>query len=202
MNLDIQWRAGGIGYLGILRGSNSTKKDSSDKTKAEYFFNPVVATKNTEKVVERVTYEDGEDIEHVIIKAFQCVHVSFHSTSSCNTRTVNAWNYFKMSTMIRERGKFDNRRYQGIDMNEACQLYLVTYSHIESIDNLITNCHMKYRCWKYWHSPMIHAMSLALVLDYDMYPKVAEWDLYQTWNEDNIADFWKCCDLISNQMTK
>ena len=66
------------------------KTDSSDKKKLACFLNPVVATKNTEKLVEMITGEDGGDIEHIISKVFQCVHVSFHYTSLCNTRNINA----------------------------------------------------------------------------------------------------------------
>ena len=52
MDLELQWPAGGIGYQGILDCRNSPpKKDSSDKTKVERFFHPVVETKNTDKVV-------------------------------------------------------------------------------------------------------------------------------------------------------
>ena len=76
--------------------------------------------------------------------------------------------------MIRAIGKFGNRRYWVIHMHEARQLYLGTYSHIDSIDHLITNFHMKYRCWEYWYSPMIYAMSLAVVVDYDTNLDVAE----------------------------
>ena len=47
---------------------------------------------------------------------------------------------------------------------------------------------------------MIHAMYLSLVVDYDMNPDVAEWDLDQTWKEDKIVDFWTFCDLLSNKM--
>ena len=49
---------------------------------------------------------------------------------------------------------------------------------------------------------MICAMSLAVVVDYDMYLNVEEWDLDQTWKEDNIVDFWKFCDPLYNQMIK
>ena len=70
--------------------------------------------------------------------------------------------------MIRERWHFDNRRYWGIRMNEACQLYLGTYSLIDSIYHLIKIFRMKYRCWKYWHLLLIHAMSLEEFVAYDM----------------------------------
>ena len=62
--------------------------------------------------------------------------------------------------------------YWGIDMNKAHQVYFDTYSHIESIDNLITNCHMKYRCWKYWNPPIIYVMYLVAVFAYDVYLEV------------------------------
>ena len=65
-------------------------------------------------------------------------------------------------------------RYWGIEMKKARQPYLGTYSHVDYIDHLITNCHMKYRCWNYWRSPMIHAMSLSVVVSYDMYLEVEE----------------------------
>ena len=74
-----------------------------------------------------------------------------------------------MSDIIRSRGQFDNRRYWGIDMNEARQLYLGTYSVIDSVDPLIKNCHRKYMCWKYLYLPMLHAMSLALFVACEMY---------------------------------
>ena len=72
-------------------------------------------------------------------------------------------------------------------MNEARQLYLGTYSHIDSIDHLIKNCRMKYRCWKYWHSPMIHSISIAVFLACAMYLKLAEGYLGQTWKDGNIV---------------
>ena len=45
------------------------KTDSSDKKKVAFFFDPVFATKNTEKVVERIIGDNGEDVEHIISKA-------------------------------------------------------------------------------------------------------------------------------------
>ena len=53
-------------------------------------------------------------------------------------------------------------------MNEARQIYLGTYSLIDSIYHLIKICHMKYRCWKYWHLLIIHAIYLAEFVAYDM----------------------------------
>ena len=104
--------------------------------------------------------------------------------------------------MIRTRGNFDNRRYWGIDMNEAHQIYLGTYSRIDSIDHFIKNCRMKYRCWKYWNSPMINAMSRELIVAYGMYLKVAEGYLDQKRKDDTIVEFRTFCGILSNQMIK
>ena len=49
---------------------------------------------------------------------------------------------------------------------------------------------------------MLHAVSLSVVVAYDMYLKVAEGELDQTWKENNIIEFWTYCDLLSNQMVK
>ena len=65
-------------------------------------------------------------------------------------------------------------------MNKAPQLYLCTYLRIDSIDHLIPNCRMKYMCWKYWYSPMLCAMSIAVVVDYDIYLKVEEGEIDKT----------------------
>ena len=82
--------------------------------------------------------------------------------------------------MIRKRGQFYNRRYWGIDMNKARQFHLGAYSQIDSIYHLIKNECMKYRCWNYLHLPIIHAMSLSVVADYDIYLEVADVELDQT----------------------
>ena len=66
---------------GEIGGGYHLKKiDSSDNTKMSRFFNPVIATKNIEKVEEKITCDNREDVERVIIKAFKRVHVSFQST--------------------------------------------------------------------------------------------------------------------------
>ena len=94
--------------------------------KVSRLLHPVVATNTKDKAAEKRTCDDGEDIEHVIRKAFQHVHVSFKSKSSCTLSTVNALNGCKMSAMIRSRGQFGNRRNWVIEMNKARHLYIVT----------------------------------------------------------------------------
>ena len=61
---------------------------------------------------------------------------------------------------------------------------------------------MKYMFWEYWHSPMLHAISIGVVFDYDMYLEVAEVYINQKWKDKNIIYFWIFRDLLSNQMIK
>ena len=68
-----------------------------------------------------------EDIEHVIIRDLQYVHVSFKYTSACKIITINDLKISKTSDMIRARGQFYNGRYWRIDMKRARQLYLSSY---------------------------------------------------------------------------
>ena len=71
------------------------KTDYSDNTKVARFFHPVVSTKNTYKLVENRTCYHGQEVEHVIRKVFQRVHVSFQYTSLRKISTVNYLNVCK-----------------------------------------------------------------------------------------------------------
>ena len=85
-------------------------------------------------------------------------------------------------------------------MNAGRELYLGTNSRIDSIDHLIKNCRLKYRSWKYWHSPMLHVTSLAIVVAYDIYLEVCEGKLDQDWKVNYPVDFWTFRDILSIQM--
>ena len=163
------------------------KTDSKIKAKCARFVHPVVLVKE----VAAVPYK----------KAYRRVHVSFQSTSSCNISTVNALKECNLDVAKRERGVKANKRTWGIEMNSARALYLGTYSRIDSIDHLIKNCRLKYRSWKYWHSPMLHGMGLAIVVAYDMYLELSE-DVISTERKCDPVDFWTFRETLSMQMLK
>jgi hypothetical protein len=133
-------------------------------------------------------------------KGYVRVHTTFQSTSSCNISTVNALNECGMYVRKRERGRGENKRCWGIEMNDARELYLGTYSRIDSIDHLIKNANIFYRSWKYWHSPMLHGKSLAVVVAYDLYLEVAEGKLNPAWGIEEPLDFWTFREKLSIQM--
>jgi hypothetical protein len=162
------------------------KTDSSPRPKAACYFNPIVAVKNVPAV-------DGK-------KGYQRVHTSFQSTSSCNISTVNALSACTMSIRRRERGRGENKRYWGIEMNHARSLYLNSYYRIDCIDHLIQNARIFYRSWKYWHSPVLHGKGLAVVVAFDMYLECCEGKLNPEWKIDKPLNFWQFREKLSEQM--
>ena len=161
------------------------KTDANRRSKLARFFNPIVAVKTFAA--------DGDK------KAYRRVHVSFQSTGPTNISTVNALSSCKLEVQKRERGVRANKRKWAIEWNSGRGLYLGMYSRIDSIDHLIKNCRIKYRSWKYWHSPMLHGMSLAIVTAYDIYLEVAEGKLNPDWKTLPV-DFWTFRDGLSKQM--
>jgi hypothetical protein len=166
------------------------KTDSCARSKAARYVDPVVAVK-------LVPADPSKGAE-----AYEVVHTSFQSTSSCNITSVNALNACKLSVRTKHRGKEKDghKRTWGIEMNEARQLYLGSYFRIDTIDHLIKNCHMFYRSWKYWHSPMIHGFAMTVVVAYDMYKECCEGKLNQEWKVDKPMDFYTFREKLSKQM--
>jgi hypothetical protein len=163
------------------------KKTGTDKrSKAARFHEPVVLAKQVE--------EDGEK------KAFERVHTSFQSTSSCNISMVNAINNCSMFIRRKERGTGENKRYWGIEMNDARTMYLRSYFRIDCMDHMIKNARLFYRSWKYWHSPMLHGKALAVVVAYDMYLEVAEGKIMPEWKLEEPLDFWRFREQLAKQM--
>lgn len=87
-------------------------------------------------------------------------------------------------------------------MNHARRLYLSTYNAIDVIDHLIKNTSIFYRSWKYWHSPVNHALSLAVVIAYDVYKECCEGELQEEWKNDNPVDFFTFRETLSLQMLR
>ena len=57
------------------------------------------------------------------------------------------------------------------------------------------------RSWKYWHSPMIHAKALAVVVAYDMYLECAEGKMRAgEWKVQKPVDFHQFREKLGKQM--
>ena len=99
------------------------RTDTSNKTKVKRFFEPVVEMKDVAP--------DGSN------EVYRRVNVSFQSTLSFNFSTFKAVNHCTASASKRERGVARNKLTWDIETNAARDLYLGTYSRIDSIDNLL-----------------------------------------------------------------
>ena len=125
---------------------------------------------------------------------------TFQSTSSCNIISVNAINSCGLYAQTKERGRNDGKRRWAIEMNESRAALLNTYGIIDKIDHLVQNCKLQYRSWKYWHSPMLHAKAIAIVVAYDMYLEVCEGKLRPQWAIKKPVDFHRFREKLALQM--
>ena len=147
------------------------------------FVQPIVAVKNS-------TGPTGK---------YQRTHISFQSTSSCNISTVNAMNEVYNFVELRERGRGDDKRFWVIEMNHARRTYLSTYNGIDVLDHMIKNANLGFVSWKYWHAPMNHALSMAIVVAYDIYLEVCEGKLDEEWKVETPISFRKFRETFAKQ---
>ena len=75
-----------------------------------------------------------------------------------------------LSNSDKERGQKSEKRKWGTGQKEAArETNLHHYNTINQADHMVKNASSKYITWKYWHSPYLHALSLGVVVAYDMY---------------------------------
>ena len=149
------------------------------KTKVARMLHPVVAVKSSDN--------------------FEVVLTSFQSTSSTNIMSVNALSECKNFLEVRARGRKEKKRLYVIEQNHSRRLYLKTYSRIDSIDHLLKNIKVHYTSWKYWHSPVNHAKTLAVIIAHDMYLEVAEGKLDPALKIERPVDLSSFLDVLSKQ---
>ena len=69
-------------------------------------------------------------------------------------------------------------------MNEAREIYLKHYSGADSLDHMIKNSGIKYITHRYWHSPYLYELSLAIIVSYNMYNECCDGGLDLIWKID------------------
>ena len=148
------------------------KTSTAPVTKVARFLEPVVAVK--------AVPESGDDKPYVI------THTLFQSTSSTNISGVNNLNGCRMKVEPRERGKGENKRRWGIEMNEARQLYLGSYNQVDVWDHMMKIIHLFYISWKYWHAGFLHGDAAVIVSAYSFYCECCEGFLEPTWKKEPI----------------
>ena len=127
--------------------------------------------------------------------AYCIVHTSFQSTGGTNLQSVNVLSKVSLYVHQRERGRGAGKRRWGIEMNEHRQLYLGNYCTMDQVDAGIKSLRQYYICWKWWHAPMRHFYSYAIVLAHRIYVSCCNGEVHPDWKCDDkstimsIADF-------------
>ena len=90
-----------------------------------------MAVRNVEAVEQITTNDDREEVNNITEKDYQWVHIYFHSTSSCNIITTNAFNKCVTTDIMISWGEDKIKHYWGIDTNGYHHIYLGKYSRMD-----------------------------------------------------------------------
>jgi hypothetical protein len=137
------------------------------RSKVARFEQPIVAVKNfiqPEKKPstdedntkgKRVKQKEDDLMELVEMekKDYVVCHVSFQSTGGTNITSVNALSNVELFVHDRNKGRGENKRTLGIEMNEARETYLKTYSAVDKINQILLEWEVKYRSRRWWNTP-------------------------------------------------
>ncbi len=118
------------------------------RSKVARFEQPIIAVKNVIQPRKKASNDDDnvqgtrgstkKDNELVADKKKDYVicHVSFQSTGGTNTTSVNALSLVELYVREQNKGRGNQKRTWGIEMNEARETYLKTYSAVDKIDQI------------------------------------------------------------------
>ena len=133
-------------------------------------------------------------------KAYVRAHCSFQSTGGANISTVNSMREIQLYVKEKSRGRGEQKRRYGIEMNEPRDVYLGAYSSVDSVDHLLKNWKCNYQTWKWWHSPMRHGLAMAATMAYFIYLECCEGMLDPTWKNDKPMTMKQFRRRLSLQM--
>jgi hypothetical protein len=69
---------------------------------------------------------------------------------------VNALSNVELYVREQNKGRGRNKRTWGIEMNEARETYLKTYSAVDKINQMLLEWEVNYRSWRWWNAPTRH----------------------------------------------
>ncbi len=82
---------------------------------------------------------------------------------------VNALSLVILYVRDRNRGRGQQKRTWGIEMNEAQETYLKNYSVVDKIEQMLLGWNLSYRSWRWWHASTRHAKAIAMSMAYSLY---------------------------------
>jgi hypothetical protein len=136
------------------------------------FEKPIVAVKHV-KQPDSDTEKDKKD--------YILCHASFQSAGGTNISTVNALSLVDLYVQDRSKGRGQQKKTWGIEMNEAGKTYLKNYSAVDKIDQMLLNWDLSYRSWTWWHAPTRHAKAIAMSMAYFLYLQCAKGTVDPEW---------------------
>jgi len=145
------------------------------RSKVARFEQPIVAVKHV-----AANQETGS-------RPYTLTHCTFQSTGGTNISGVNALREVELYVRERNRGRGENKRRWAIEMNEARDTYLKTYSAVDKIDQTLLNYNINYRSWKWWHAPMRHAKAIAMSMAYNLYVQCCEGNVDPEWTMKAVS---------------
>ncbi len=98
------------------------------RSKVAQFEKPIIAVKH-------VKHQDSDT--NIDKKDYILCHVSFQSTGGTNISPVNALSLVDLYVRDRTKGRGQQKRTWGIEMNEAQETYLKNYSVVDKIDQML-----------------------------------------------------------------
>jgi hypothetical protein len=158
------------------------------RSKVAQFEHPIIAVK----------YVEHQDSDRVTDKKdYVLCHVSFRSTGGTNIFTVNALSLVDVYVRDCSKGRGQQRRTWGIEMNEAQETYLKNYSAVDKIDQMLLGWDVTYRSWRWWHAPTRHAKAIAMSMAYSLYIHCAKATVDSEWKVTPVSGprFWHWMSL-------
>ncbi len=93
-------------------------------------------------------------------------HISFQSTGGANS--VNALSSLELYVREQNKGRGNQKRIWGIEMNEARETYHKNYSAVNKIQQMLLQWNVTYESWRWWHAPTRHAKAIAMSMAYSL----------------------------------
>jgi hypothetical protein len=137
-----------------IEGTVTCRRDRLPKSIPRKYFNfikaaPVNARSKVaqfEQPIIAVKHAKHQDSDRVTDKNdYILCHVSFQSTGGTNISTVNALLLVDSYVQDCSKGRGQQKRTWGIEMNEAQETYLKNYSVVDKIDQMLLGWDLTYR---------------------------------------------------------
>ncbi len=106
------------------------------RSKVARFEKPIIAVKH-------VKHQDSDTVNDK--KDYVLCHVSFQSTGGTNISMVNAMLLVDLYVQDCSKGRGQQKRTWGIEMNEARETHLKKYSAVDKIDQMLLGWDLSYR---------------------------------------------------------